>query len=459
MASKGDRPGVNRRIELEIDGVGAAGEGVGRLGGRAVFVPRTLPGERVAARIVHRGSKRIVAEPIEILRASPDRVEPVCPAFGRCGGCQLMHAAYPAQLNLKRRILFDALGSIAGLQPPAFPIAESPRPLGYRNRGQYPVSREQGRIVTGFYAARSHQVVAVSRCRIHDPQVDRAVACVRAWARRKRVPVYDQRRHRGFLRHVAVRVAPGTGEILVVLVGLGDRRLPQGDLVRRLRRELPGVVGVVLNLNPARTNVILGPRNRTLWGRDWVEERFMSLRLKLSVGSFFQVNTAQAEVLFGKVQEFLGAPRGPVVDAYCGVGVLAVQLARRGHRAVGIDSSAAAIRDAGTVAAQNRVEVAFHRGRTERVLPRLVSGGLRPRTVILDPPRKGCSPEVIEAVAASGASKIACISCHPGTLSRDLKRFFELGYRLESLEAVDMFPQTAHLEVLAGLVTKKPTPP
>lgn len=447
---------VDQTIELEIGGVGASGEGVGRHGDRAVFVPRTLPGERVIARIVHRGSRKVVAEPVEIIRPSPDRAEPACPAFGRCGGCQLMHAAYPAQLDLKRRILSDALSSIAGLRAPALPIAAAPDPLGYRNRGQYPLSRERGRIVTGFYAARSHQVVAVSKCPIHDPRVDRAVACVRAWAGRKRVPVYDEQRHRGFLRHVVARVAPGTGEVLVALVGREDRRLPLGDLVHRLRLRLPGVVGVVLNLNPARTNVILGRGNRVLWGRDWVEERFMSLRLRLSLGSFFQVNTAQAQALFGKVREFIGAPQGPVVDAYCGVGVLATLLAREGHPAVGIDSSAQAVADAGAIAAYNRVETAaFHCGRTETLLPSLLSGGLRPRAVILDPPRKGCAPGVIEAVAASGAAKIACISCHPGTLSRDLKRFVELGYRLEKIEGIDMFPQTSHLEVFCGLVRAK----
>jgi 23S rRNA (uracil1939-C5)-methyltransferase len=444
---------VDQRVELDIDGVGALGEGVGRINARAVFVPRALPGERVSARIVHLGSNKAVAEPVAVLRSSPDRVDPVCAAFGRCGGCQIMHAAYPAQLLMKRAILEDALRSIAGLRVPAIPIAPAPAPLGYRNRGQYPVSRRGGRVVTGFYAPRSHDVVAVSECHIHDPRVDRAVACVRAWAGRKQVPVYDERRHRGFLRHVVVRVADGTGEVLVVLVGREDRRLPSGDLVRGLRHQLSGIAGVVLNVNPARTNVILGRKSRALWGRAFVHERFMSLELKLSVGSFFQVNTAQARVLFGKVLDFLGAPAGPVVDAYCGVGVLATLLARQGHQTVGIDSAAEAVEDARAVAADNRAQTAvFHRGRAEQILPRLVKSGLGPRAVILDPPRKGCAPEVVEAVAKSGAEKVACISCHPGTLSRDLKRFFDLGYRLHTLEGVDMFPQTSHLEVLAGLI-------
>ena len=447
---EGKSPRVNRRVELVIDGVGAGGEGIGRLDGRAVFVPRTLPGERVLAKIVHIGSRKVVADPGKILKPSPDRRDPVCPVFGRCGGCQLMHADYPAQLEIKRTILKDALSSIAGIRVESIPVAGAKQPLCYRNRGQYPVARRKGRVVTGFFAPRSHEVVAVSKCRIHDPRVDRAVACVRSWAGKKKIPVYDERRHRGFLRHVVVRAG---GEVLVVLVGRQDRDLPLGGLLRRLRREIPGLAGVVLNINPARTNVILGGMNRVLWGRDYVEEMFMSLKVKLSVGSFFQVNTPQAEVLFDKVRQFLGRPQGPVVDAYCGVGVLATLLSKEGHQTVGIDSAAPAIEDAKTIASENRATTAdFHKGRSEKLLPRLISRGLNPQAVILDPPRKGCASEVVEAVANSRAEKIAYISCHPGTLSRDLKRFLELGYRLDTIEGVDMFPQTSHLEALAGLV-------
>ena len=443
---------IDQRIELEIEGVGSAGEGIGRLSGRAVFVPRTLPKERVLAKVVHTGSKKIVAEPLKILEPSPDRRDPICPVFGRCGGCQLMHADYPAQLELKKAILQDALSSIAGIRLESIPVAGAQEPLYYRNRGQYPVARARGKVVTGFFAPRTHDVVAVSRCRIHDPQVDRAVACVRFWAGRKKIPVYDERRHRGFLRHVVVRAG---GEVLVVLVGRQDRKLPLGDLLRRLRQEVPNLAGLVLNINPARTNVILGGRNRVLWGRDFVEEMFMSLKLKLSVGSFFQINTAQTRVLFDKVRGFLGRPQGPVVDAYCGVGVLATLLFKEGHQTVGIDSAAPAIADAKTIASTNRVSTCdFQKGRTEKLLPRLISRGLKPRAVILDPPRKGCALEVIEAVAESRAEKIAYISCHPGTLSRDLKRFIELGYQLDVIEGVDMFPQTSHLEVLAGLVRR-----
>jgi 23S rRNA (uracil1939-C5)-methyltransferase len=441
-------------IELVIDGFAAGGFGVGRAEGRAVFVPETLPGERILAKITHIGGKKVSARAVSIRESSPDRADPPCPVFGLCGGCQLMHAAYPAQLTLKRIILMDALRSIAGIDlSPDFEVIPAPDPLGCRNRGQYPAAREGKKVVTGFFAPRSHRVVPVEQCLLHDEWVDRAVAQVRAWANRKRIPVYDEKRHRGWLRHVAVRASRTTGQVLVTLVGREERRVETGDLVRRLRRSQREVAGVVLNLNPGRTNVIFGKHNRSLWGQDWLDETLLGLHFRLAPEAFFQVNTRQAENLFGKVRDFLEGHPGMVVDGYCGVGVLALILAREGHPVTGIEMMEAAVQGARRAAEVNRIEgTKFHEGRVEKVLPRLVDSGLRPGAIVLDPPRKGCAEEVLEAVDASGASKLAYVSCHPGTLARDLSRLFERGFQLDRLTAVDMFPQTAHLEVFAGLV-------
>jgi len=443
-------------LELDITGIGAGGEGVGRVDGQVVFVPFALPGERVAARITHRGKRRLIAETEKVLTASPHRVVPVCPVFERCGGCQLLHVEYTAQLDLKRQILKDALRSVAGLEfDRELPIQAASRPLGYRNRGQYPVTLSAGRVATGFFAPRSHQVVPVDACQIHEARLDQAVKCVRDWATRKKIPVYDEQSGRGFLRHVVVRGAGAPNQILVALVGARDRGGSYGDLVRRLRRSVPDVSGVVLNLNPRRTNVILGKQTRLLWGRPWIEERLQGLRFRLSLGSFFQVHSAQAEVLFARVADFLGEPDGEVVDAYCGVGVLGMVLAQRGHRVVGIEVNRGALEDAREAASRNRLEgIRFQAGRVETVLPGLIEKGLSPSAVVLDPPRKGCAPEVLEAVARSRTPRIAYVSCHPGTLARDLAALLGSGYCLEQLEAVDMFPQTSHLEVLAGLVRR-----
>ncbi len=443
---------IGQELELTIDGMAVGGFGVGRAGGRAVFVPRSIPGERLRVQLVHLGSRKHVAEPLEVLQASPDRIEPPCPVYDQCGGCQLMHLNASAQLGWKHDVLVDTFRSIAGLTADIGSVSASPLNQGYRNRGQYPVAFQQGRVVTGFFAARSHQVVPVEQCLLHDPRVDRMVAVVRAWAGRKRVSIYNEKRHRGWLRHVVVRVAGTSGQLLVALVGRDERGGKLPDLLRRLRRAEPGVAGLVLNVNRDRTNVIMGPEERLLWGRAQIEEELLGLRFRLSAGSFFQINPQVAEQLFSRVLAFLAPVDGTVLDAYCGVGVLALALARQGREAIGIEVAAGTVADARRAAKNNHIDGAiFHQGRVEQVLPRLVTDGLRPAAVILDPPRKGCAPEVLTAVAESQAARIAYVSCHPGTLARDLARLFELGYELEELAAFDMFPHTAHLEVFAGL--------
>jgi len=441
------------RLELSIDGVGVGAEGVGHALGRAVFVPFVLPDERWLVEISHVGKRRVEARAIEGLAMHPERVEPVCPAFGRCGGCQLQHATYSLQLKLKQRLVADTLRSVAAVELDGpVPVMGADLALGYRNRGQYPVRLEGGRVRTGFFAPRSHELVAVESCPLHDERVDRVVGCMRAWAGRKQIDIYDEGRHQGFLRHAVARVAVSTGQVLAVCVGAKDSKLPHADLLRRLRRDLPELVGLVLNIQPQRSNVVLGKRNRLLWGQDFIEERLGGLRFRLSVGSFFQVHLAQAERLFARVGEILGKPERTVLDAYGGVGVLAQLLAAAGHETLGIEMVPQAVTDARTAAKGNGLSgMRFELGRVERVLPKLVRGGLRLGAVVLDPPRKGCAPEVLQAIADSGAGRIVYASCHPGSLARDLGRLFEMGFSLDSLEAVDMFPQTAHLECLASL--------
>ena len=440
-------------LELVIDGLGARAEGVGRTAGRAVFVPFALPGERCAVQIQHVGRKRVEARLMEVLEAHPGRCQAPCAVFGRCGGCQLQHAEYALQLELKQRIVADTLRSVAGVElAEAVPVLGADKPYGYRNRGQYPVGTQGRELRTGFYAQGSHELVAVERCPLHDERVDLVVRSMRAWAQRKKIEVYDERSHKGFLRHAVARVAVSSGQVLAVCVGAVDRKLAYQDLLRRLRRELPELTGLVLNIQPAKSNVVLGSRNRLLWGQDHVEERLGGLRFRLSVGSFFQVHLAQAERLFARVLELLGKPAGTVLDAYGGVGVLAQLMAQAGHECLSIEMQASAVADARAAAKLNGLSgMRFEQGRVETVLPRLVAGGLRLGAVVMDPPRKGCEASVLQALADSGAERIFYVSCHPGSLARDLRRLLDMGYALDGLEAVDMFPQTAHLECLCRL--------
>jgi 23S rRNA (uracil1939-C5)-methyltransferase len=454
---------VSSTFELTINGFSTEGEGIGHYQGRAVFVPFTVPGERILARpsrtqprrtqFTNPSGRKFTAEAIELLTPSKDRIVPACPVFGPCGGCQLMHIRYGAQQAIKAQVLCDVLRSIARLNLDRLPaITEAFQPLHYRNHGQYKVGEEGRQVVTGFFAAHSHHLVPVNECRLHDPRINQAVTTVTDWANHKHLPVYNEQHRTGWLRHVSVRTSAASSESLVTLVAGSDRSGNCGELVKQLRKTVPGVAGLLLNINSRVTPIILGDRYRLLWGRDWIEERLLGVRFRLSAGSFFQINSKQARTLFEKVHTLIGHPGGPIVDAYCGVGVLALTLAARGHEVVGIEINRQAIADARQNAAQNHLSsTTFYHGAVEETLPRLMRRGLRPAAVVLDPPRKGCDPRVIEALIKSKTRTIAYISCHPGTLARDLGILLKHGYRLTSIEGVDMFPQTCHLEVLAGL--------
>ncbi len=438
-------------FDVNLDGCAVHGEAVGRIQGRAVFVPFGAPGDLARIRIKHVGKKRVVGDLKEILSPSDQRTVPVCPVFEKCGGCQLQHLKYAAQLDFKTQLIKDALRSIAGINTiETIPMSPSIEQMAYRNRGQYPVAIEGKRVITGFFAPRSHEVISTDHCLLHHPDMDEAVKAVRTWAGRKSIPVYDERSHRGWLRHVVVRRSHALGEILVTVVGTANRSKGMQDLVKTLRKN-DKIAGLVENINQDITNLVLGRKNRLLWGRDWVEERLGSLRFRLSTGSFFQVNTLQAEKLFRQVSSFSRQSQGLVVDAYCGVGAMALSLAAQGLEVIGIEQSPQAIADARKACVDNSLSAVFHQGKVEKVLPRLVDDGLRPSVVILDPPRKGCERAVLEAAARSGCELMAYVSCNPGSLARDLTVLSNLGYELEHLEAFDMFPHTAHVETFAGL--------
>jgi 23S rRNA (uracil1939-C5)-methyltransferase len=364
-----------------------------------------------------------------------------------------MHIEYHAQGAIKAHVLRDILRSIARLTLDGnLPIAEASHPLQYRNHGQYKVGRSKGHVTAGFFAPHTHQLVPVTDCRLHDRRINQAVTAVTDWANYKRLPVYNEQHRTGWLRHITVRTSADSSESLVTLVASSDRSGNCNELAQQLRKTIPGVAGLLLNINSHVTPIVLGDRFRLLWGRDWIEERLLGVRFRLSAGSFFQVNSEQAKTLFTKVHTFIGRPEGTIVDAYCGVGVLALTLAASGHEVIGIEINAQAIANARQNAAQNRLpSTAFYHGAVEETLPRLMRRGLRPAAVVLDPPRKGCDPRVIEALIKSKTNKIAYVSCHPGTLARDLNMLLNRGYRLTCIEGVDMFPQTCHLEVLAGL--------
>ena len=440
----------NQVHTVTVTGYTAEGLGVARAEGQVVFIHGGVRGEVCAVRILKVLKNVAYGRVEEILTRSPARREPDCPHYPACGGCDFRHISYEEELEAKRQRVEDALRRIGGAEIPVEEILSSQAVDGYRNKCQFPVSPE-GR--AGFYRARSHDVVPAADCRLQAEQANAVARAVEAYLREEGVPAYDERTRRGLLRHIYVRTSR-EGRALVCLVVNGEALPREAALVERIRAACPETAGVVLNTNDRDTNVVLGERYRTLWGEDTLTDTLCGLRFRLSVPSFYQVNRAQAERLYGKAREFAGLPgRETVLDLYCGAGTITLVMARQAGQAVGAEIVAAAVENAEENARLNGVEnVRFLLGAAGEAAARLAAEALRPQVVVVDPPRKGLGEEVIAAIAAMGPERVVYVSCDPGTLGRDLRRFAEAGYRAARAAAVDLFPRTRHVETAALLL-------
>lgn len=432
-----------------IDGYSSEGLGIARVNGAVVFVPHAVRGEEIDLRITKVMKTSCAGEIVKIHNPSPERMEPECPYAGKCGGCAYRHLTYPEELWAKRQRVQDALTRIGGLDLTVEEILGAKNPEHYRNKSQYPVGAD-GSI--GFFQARTHKVVPIRRCLIQTEAADRTAQAVGEWMRRYKISAYDETTGKGLVRHVCVRVNR-KGESLCCVVVNGNKVPREPELAAYVTAAVSHTVGVLLNSNTRRGNVILGDKYRTLFGRNYLMDTLCGLEFKLSMPSFYQVNRDQAEVLYGKALEFAGLTGNEtVLDLYCGIGTITLCLAKAAKRVIGAEIVPPAIRDAKENALRNHIENAeFFCGDAADIAAKLESDGLRPDVVTVDPPRKGLAPEVIASVAAMGPEKVVYVSCDPATLGRDVKIFREFGYEAKRAAAVDMFPGTAHVETVCLL--------
>ena len=432
-----------------IDGYSSEGLGIARVNGAVVFVPHAVRGEEIDLRITKVMKTSCTGEIVKIHNPSPERMEPECPYAGKCGGCAYRHLTYPEELWAKRQRVQDALTRIGGLDLTVEEILGAKNPEHYRNKSQYPVGAD-GSI--GFFQARTHKVVPIRRCLIQTEAADRTAQAVGEWMHRYKISAYDETTGKGLVRHVCVRVNR-KGESLCCVVVNGNKVPREPELAAYVTAAVSHTVGVLLNSNTRRGNVILGDKYRTLFGRNYLMDTLCGLEFKLSMPSFYQVNRDQAEALYGKALEFAGLTGNEtVLDLYCGIGTITLCLAKAAKRVIGAEIVPPAIRDAKENALRNHVENAeFFCGDAADIAAKLESDGLRPDVVTVDPPRKGLAPEVIASVAAMGPEKVVYVSCDPATLGRDVKIFREFGYEAKRAAAVDMFPGTAHVETVVLL--------
>ena len=443
--------------ETEITGYTSDGRGVAHIEGCAVFIPNAIAGERCTVRVTHIGKHSAVGKIEQILEKSPHRVNRDCPCAKQCGGCTFWHMDYEEEQRLKAQRVKDALTRIGGYDPGELPITGAPDVRHYRNKAQYPVAKIKGKAEAGFFRASTHTVIPVEQCLIQHPAADLAKNAVIQYMRRCRVPAYDETSHTGLIRHIYVRCGWVSKQVLVGIIANGTK-LPQVQiLIETLRKQVPGLCGIVLCINQEKGNAILGQEFRTLWGEDYLEDTLCGLQFRISPRSFYQVNHDQAEILYQKAVQ-LADLHGTetVLDLYCGTGTITCVMAQHAGRAIGVEVIADAVRDAQENAARNNItNVSFECADAGQAAQRLADQGIRPDVIVVDPPRKGLDEAAVAACAQMQPQRIVYVSCDPATLARDIKRFAELGYEAKHAEAVDLFPRTAHVESVCLLSKMK----
>ena len=461
----------NDIIELKIQDMGSEGEGIGRYEGFTFFVKGALPGDEILAKVMKLKKNYGYARMERIVVTSQDRVEPVCELFGRCGGCQLQHLAYPKQLEYKQKKVKDCLRRIAKIEnPPLEEPVGMENPYYYRNKAQFPVGRKtDGSAAIGFFAGHSHTIVDMNHCYIQEPINHVILQSVRLFLDEFKVSIYDETLHQGLLRHFLTRVGFITGEVMVCLVLNGNEFPYIERFVERLRLVLAEqteraytLASVCVNVNTERTNVILGSEVLVCFGRPFIFDLIGEVKFRISPLSFFQVNPLQTRRLYDAVLEFADLHGNEVVwDLYCGIGTISLYLAAHAARVFGVEIVPQAIEDARENAVLNGVSNAeFFVGAAEIVLPQMLSGQkeISADVVILDPPRKGCDYALLETVCLLLPEKIVYVSCDPATLARDVAWLSEKGYQMKRGKVFDQFGQSGHVETVVLLSLKTGTP-
>ena len=447
----------NKEYPVKIESLSSDGNGIGHIDGYTIFIPQTVPGDEAVIRVVKVKSKYGYGKLVHLNSPSPDRQDALCGNFARCGGCQLMHMSYEAQLRFKQGVVQDALKRIGGADgivvQPVVGMEESTR---YRNKLVFPVSQEDGKPICGFYAPRSHQVIPVSECLLGDCLHREILLAVQDYMRESHVSAYDEQTHTGLVRRIFLRFAYHTGEIMVALSINGDALPNENDFTQRIRKVSPRIASIQLNQNQKRTNLILGGKNRLLWGKETIADTLCGITYQISLQSFYQVNPVQTERLYQKAIELANLTgKETVFDIYCGIGTISLACARYAKKVVGVEIVPQAIQDARKNAEENSIQnTAFYVGGAEQVVPKLVEDGARPDVVILDPPRKGSDEKTLSAIASAQPQRIVYVSCNPATLARDVKCLREYGYEVKETVPFDMFPNTVHVETVC-LLSKK----
>ena len=451
---KNQRPALPT-VETTIERLDDDGVGIGPYAGKELLVPGAFPGEKIRAALEHEGQRRSVGLLREVLVRHPDRINGPCRCAGACLGCPLINLAYPAQLQVKGERVRAALAAREGLT--AVPVRApwgAEQPFGYRTNAKLVLAKERGKVSVGLYRRGSHQVVDIGNCPLHHPLINRIVATVRSEIEGQQIWVWDPKRQRGLLRYLLVRVSPGSGKAMVTFVTTEKDFTQLTRLAKALKARHPEVISVQQNINPTAGNVIFGRETLRMIGAPDLLDQLGEVRLRIAPTAFFQVNHEQAARIYALVRQWAALkPEESAVDLYCGIGGIALHLARDAGRVIGIEVVEEAVRNARENARLGGLSnCTFRAGEAEELVHDLTLEIPPGSVAVVNPPRGGCEAAVLEALAGLKPRLLVYVSCNPETLARDLALLAGHGYRTEEVQPVDMFPQTGHIESVARLV-------
>ena len=447
----------NERYTLDIIDLSYEGMGVAKIDGYPLFIENALPGERVEVLVVKVGNKFGYGKVEKWLTESPDRQPLKDNRLLRTGIAPLAHLNYEQQLLFKQKQVENVMSKIAKMpEVDILPTIPMENPVGYRNKAQIPVRRMDGRLATGFYKKNSHELVEIEDYYIQDPAIDEAIKRVRDILQRFQVRGYNEAKNEGQIRHIIIRRGHYSHEMMVVLVTRKEKFFKGKEIASIIHEELPEVVSVIQNINEEKTNVILGDKEKVLYGRSYIEDQLLGKTYRISSKSFYQVNTEQTEKLYQTAIEFAALQKeDTVIDAYSGIGTIGLSLADKVKEVYGMELVPEAIEDAQFNALTNKIENAHYEvGKAETVMKKWQDKGVKPSVIVVDPPRKGLDARFIASAIDMAPAKLVYISCNPATFARDAKLFAESGYEVKKVQPVDLFPQTHHVELVALLAPK-----
>ncbi|EMF0165372.1 23S rRNA (uracil(1939)-C(5))-methyltransferase RlmD [Enterococcus hirae] len=446
----------NERYTLDIIDLSYEGMGVAKIDGYPLFIENALPGERVEVLVVKVGNKFGYGKVEKWLTESPDRQPLKDNRLLRTGIAPLAHLNYEQQLLFKQKQVENVMSKIAKMpEVDILPTIPMENPVGYRNKAQIPVRRMDGRLATGFYKKNSHELVEIEDYYIQDPAIDEAIKRVRDILQRFQVRGYNEAKNEGQIRHIIIRRGHYSHEMMIVLVTRKEKFFKGKEIASIIHEELPEVVSVIQNINEEKTNVILGDKEKVLYGRSYIEDQLLGKTYRISSKSFYQVNTEQTEKLYQTAIEFAALQKeDTVIDAYSGIGTIGLSLADKVKEVYGMELVPEAIEDAQFNALTNKIENAHYEvGKAETVMKKWQDKGVKPSVIVVDPPRKGLDARFIASAIDMAPAKLVYISCNPATFARDAKLFAESGYEVKKVQPVDLFPQTHHIECV-GLLTR-----